>query len=104
MSGLNEGGRSTPLDIEEREDIRRLLDELTPLNHRIIAGRFLLGETDEEIAIHTGLERQAVRQRISRSLKILRRLAAEQGSSNGQITAPDLDFPVMSQNGPEVEI
>lgn len=79
-SGLR-SGQVNPLDIEEREDIRRLLDRLTPLNHRIVAGRFLLGETDEEFAIHTGLEPATVRQRISRSLKVLRRLAAEQGTS-----------------------
>lgn len=77
-----EGGRAqtqehtTHLTPDERAEIRDLLEGLTPLNHRIIVARFLLGETVEEIATQTGLSVEAVRQRISRSLALLRNAAA----------------------------
>ena len=63
---------TTHLTPDERAEIRDLLERLTPLNHRIVAARFLLGETTEEIATQTGLSAEAVRQRISRSLALLR--------------------------------
>jgi RNA polymerase sigma factor (sigma-70 family) len=65
-----------PLSPEERADIRQLLERLTELNHRIVAARFLLGESVEEIAAQNGLSVEAVRQRISRSLALLRNSAA----------------------------
>ena len=67
---------ATPLSPEERADIRQLLERLTELNHRIVAARFLLGESVEEIAVQNGLSEEAVRQRISRSLTLLRNSAA----------------------------
>ena len=63
---------ATPLSPEERADIRQLLERLTELNHRIVAARFLLGESVEEIAVQTGLSVEAVKKRIARSLEQLR--------------------------------
>lgn len=68
---------ATPLSPEERADIRQLLERLTHLNHRIVAARFLLGETVKEIAVQNGLSEEAVQKRIERSLERLRDLAAD---------------------------
>ena len=68
-------GIKTPaaLDPAEREEIRRLmLDHLTPLNYRLVASRYLLGETTGEIARETGLSEEVVQKRIRRSLAKLR--------------------------------
>ena len=73
------------LTSEERADIRGLLDKLTSLNHRIVAARFLLGESTEKIAVQNGLSEEAVRQRISRSLKMLRKTASQPGPSDGHM-------------------
>ena len=67
---------ATPLSPEERAEIRQLLERLTHLNHRIVAARFLLGESVEEIAVQTGLSEEAVQKRIERSLERLRESAA----------------------------
>ncbi|MBK7782851.1 MAG: sigma-70 family RNA polymerase sigma factor [Ardenticatenia bacterium] len=67
-----------PLSPEERADIRQLLERLTKINHRIVAARFLLGESIEEIAVQNGLSEEAVRQRISRSLALLREMAGKE--------------------------
>ncbi len=69
-------GQAHPLSPEEQVEIRDLLESLTELNHRIVAARFLLGESVEEIAAQTGLSEEAIRQRISRSLALLRNSAA----------------------------
>lgn len=65
-----------PLSPEERADIRQLLERLTHLNHRIVAARFLLGESVEMIAAKTGLSVETVQKRIERSLERLRESAA----------------------------
>ncbi len=67
---------ATPLSPDERADIRQLLERLTHLNHRIVAARFLLGESVEEIAAQNGLSVEAVQKRIERSLERLRESAA----------------------------
>lgn len=56
------------LDPAEKAEIRRLMEHLTPLNHRIVAARYLLGLNPEEIAAELGLSPVAVRLRLSRSL------------------------------------
>lgn len=66
-----------PLSPEERIDIRHLLEQLTHLNHRIVAARFLLGESVEEIAAKNGLSVEAVQKRIERSLERLSELVAK---------------------------
>lgn len=68
-----------PLSIEERVDLRQLLARLSPLNHKIITARFLLDESVEDISASCGLNEEAVRQRVSRSLKLLRRMASRPG-------------------------
>ena len=60
------------LDPAEREEVRRLLEQLGPLSHRIMAARYLLGLSTEEIAEELGLSPAAVRQRMSRCLTRLR--------------------------------
>ena len=60
------------LDPAEKVEIRRLMEYLTPLNHRIVAARYLLGLTTEEIAAEMRLSPLAVRLRLSRSLAQLR--------------------------------
>ena len=65
---------------DERVTIQLLLVQLTPLNHRIVAARFLLGESIEEISERTGLAQEAVKKRILRSLENLRGLAGGQRS------------------------
>lgn len=60
------------LTTEERIEICQLLERLTHINHRIIAARFFLGESAEEIAIRTGLSVDAVKKRITRSMERLR--------------------------------
>ena len=60
------------LDPAEKAEIRRLMEHLTPLNHRIVAARYLLGLTTEEIAAEMGLSSEAVQKRLRRSLKQLR--------------------------------
>ena len=78
-------GQVTPLSREERQDLRRLLEELSPLNHRIITAHFLLGESVEDIAAQHGLNKEVVRQRISRSLKQLRKTASKQEPRAGRV-------------------
>ena len=64
------------LDPAEKAEIRRLMEHLTPLNHRIVAARYLLGLTTEEIAAELGISPLAVRLRLSRSLVRLRARAS----------------------------
>ncbi len=68
------------LDPAEKAEIRRLMEHLTPLNHRIVAARYLLGLTTEEIAAEMGLSPATIRQRLARSLGRLRAKAATLGS------------------------
>lgn len=79
------GGQAPGLDPGEREDVRRLLKQLTPLNHWIVATRYLLGASIEEIAQETGLSVKAVEKRVERSLAKLRQAAldAEAGADSG---------------------
>lgn len=60
------------LDPAEKMEIRRLMECLTPLNHRIVAARYLLDLTTEEIAGEMGITPLAVRLRLSRSLARLK--------------------------------
>lgn len=66
----------TSLTPDEAMEVRQLLARLTPLNYRIIAARFLLGESIEEIATQTGIGVEAVQKRIERSLSNLKGSAA----------------------------
>lgn len=65
------------LDPAEKAEIRRLMEQLTPLNHRIVAARFLLGLTTEEIAAQIGLNEEAVQKRLRRSLVKLQVVAGQ---------------------------
>lgn len=63
------------LDPAEKAEIRRLMEQLTPLNHRIVAARFLLGLTTEEVAGEMGLRSEVVQKRLRRSLRKLQESA-----------------------------
>lgn len=76
VSYVQDRENARSLTTEERIEIRQLLERLTHMNHRIVAARFLLGESAEEIAIQTGLSVVAVQKRIERSLERLRDSAA----------------------------
>ena len=64
----NSAAATDGLDPAEKAEIRRLMEHLTPLNHRIVAARYLLGLTTEEIAAQIGLNEGAVQKRLRRSL------------------------------------
>lgn len=66
------------LSAEERVDLRRMLQTLTPLNCRMVTARFLLGDSLTMIAAQTGIGEDGVRKRIKRSLAVLLSQAAEQ--------------------------
>lgn len=81
-SGAQED-RPPSLDPAEREEVRRLLEQLGPISHRIVAARYLLDLFTEEIAAELGLSPAAVRQRISRCLSQLR-TEAKAATDSGQ--------------------
>jgi len=69
---VSQEDRPPGLDPTEREEVRRLLEQLGPVSHRIMGARYLLGLSTEEIAAELGLSPLAVRLRLSRSLARLK--------------------------------
>lgn len=80
--GFVQEERPPGLDPAEREEVRRLLERLGPISHQIMAAKYILGLSTEEIATELGLSPVAVRQRVFRCLTRLR-MEAEAESDSG---------------------
>jgi RNA polymerase sigma-70 factor (ECF subfamily) len=74
--------RHPSLDPAEREEVRRLLEQLGPVSHRIVAARYLLGYSTEEIATEMGMRVESVQKRLRRCLARLQ-VTARQGKIQG---------------------